>query len=272
MKIIRSFKLITLSIILYLSFFSISFWNILEKDKDTRKIETIRDLKDNLNELNNKNDNLRLQVEQMIKEAWKLKDFFRDDLNEKELSDLKEIFSLYRIYTDRINKSFNENIKNLENTEEEKKNFLVEKAWVYKRLTKYIKIEKREDFLEFIKTDLETTKEKKDLEEWLYISNTALTEKVETIKEKIIEHKEALNEKLNKVIINKVDERIVGLKNNPKFKNLTNQEKKETLNKSIWIIEVKVDELKKKKTTINEKKLELYSIVKIKLLELYNSI
>ncbi|PID87395.1 hypothetical protein CSB07_01750 [Candidatus Gracilibacteria bacterium] len=272
MKTLKVFKILLFIIILHLSLFNLSFGYTGDKLDNGEKVKTIRYLKNKLNKLNNKNDDLKAQVEKMIKETGNLKNFFRDDLSQKELSDLKEIFSLYKIYSNRINKKFNKNIKKLVETEEEKKKLLLEKSLAYKRLTKYIKIEKKEEFLEFIKSDLEITKEKKDLEENLYKNNNALSRKVAIIKEKIKENNQILDEKLRKLITEKVNEKIENLKNNPKFKTLTNKEKKAVFNKSISKINMKIKQMKNNLNDLNKKKLELYNIIKNRLIELNNSL
>lgn len=265
----NKYIIITSLFVFLISFTNVSFWYSWNNDD---KIETIRDLKDNLNDLNNKNTTLNFQINKAIKKTWQLKSFFREDLTLKELSELKEVFDLYKIYSDRINKAFDENIKNSENTDKSKLNLLKEKAWVYKRLTPYIRRDKLRDFLSFIKSDLNITKKKKDIEEDLYFKKNTLNKKVAIIKEKIVEHKKALDEKLEKIIVEKVAIKIAKLKNSINFKKLPYNLKKKALNNVISKIEIKINSFKANISNLNKKKLELYKIIKFKLEELNNSI
>lgn len=265
---IKTINIIILFSLIYLFYIDGSFWYTWKY----QKIETIREIKDDLNELETKNTVLNIQVNETIKNAWELKWFFRDNLNEKELKDIKEIFDLYKIYSTRINEAFDKSVKKLEDSDESRQNLLKEKAGVYKRLTPYIKTEKLKDFLEFIKSDLTATKEKKDIEEDLYVKNNTLSKKVAIIKERIIQHKKALDEKLEKIIIKKVDEKIMKLKESPSFNKLSYELKKEALNNVILKIENKIDKLKENPSSLNNKKEELYEIVVSKLEELYDSL
>lgn len=261
---------IAFTIILFYLFFW--YFNISYSYSGENKLETIRDMKDNLSNLNIKNNSLKRETKKAIVKSWELREFFKDDLDEKELSNLKEIFDLYKIYSSRINKTFAKNVTNSENTEKAKNNLLREKAWVYRRLTPYIKTNRLKDFLDFVKSDLIITKEKKDIQEDFYKKNDTLKKKVAIIKEKIIKHKKALDEKLEKIIISKIEEKINKLKNNPNFIKLSDKLKIEAIEKTIKKIEEKINIFKKNPSSLNNKKLELYNIVKLKLIELYNSL
>jgi hypothetical protein len=140
-------------------------------------------------------------------------------------------------------------------------------------LTPYVEISKLPNYLEYIKWDLIIFKEKKDVNELIYVNEEILNQKVENIKEKIIKNKEILDDKKEEIINKKIDEKINILKENDKFKKLTNEQKKEII---LWIIEkikIKIKKIENswQKYVLQNKKIELYNTLLLSLDSLYNT-
>lgn len=251
-------------IMIMLSFFFIiqlSFWNsgnIIQVDSK----KTLKELKNNLDDLNEKKINLKEKVELIIQENWKFKSFLKDSLNEEDLWKIKSIISWYNSYSREKEKDLKDNIKNGEDSFEEKKLILINKKDAYKKIIPFIDENKLDDYLDFIKKDLVISKEKWDVNEQIFLNEEIITKKVEKLKEKIEKNKEIIDNKIEKVVKNKIEEKINFLKNSEEFNKLDKDNKKDIILKIIDKIKLKLSLLDNDwQSKINfNKKIEIYKL------------
>ena len=187
--------------------------------------KTIKELKENIDNLNNKKNDLNTKIELLKNSKWELKNFFRENLNEKEVDEIKEIVGLYKIYQGRLNKKLVEKARESGETIEERKRLLETKKELYKKLIPYIKKEKLNNYVEFIRWDFEILKEKKFVSANIKRKEGLIENKVSFIKEKVKKHKKYLNQNLKSIIEKKTDEKIENLRNNDKFRILDKKNK-----------------------------------------------
>ena len=257
-------------LVFLISFTQVSFW--LDKDTvldDNKK--TIKELKNNIEDLKEEKVNLKEKYNLLIEETWELKKFFNSNLKDEDYSTIKEIVKEYNVSTKKIEEKIKKNAKEFENSETEKKLFLIEKIKVYKKLVPFIDKTKLDNYLEYIKWDLKILGENKDVSEQIYVKEEIISKKVEKIKEKIVKNNEVINEKLKKIVNKKIEEKIDLLKNSEKFKNLDNEWKRNVISKIQSSIQEKIDAWEKdeKKSTISKKKLELYKLLLSSFNDLY---
>lgn len=258
-----------LQILLSISY--VANWYSWEADLDNTK--SLKEIKNNLADLKEEKVNLKQKLNLFIEETWELKKFFKKNLSKEDLSNIKEIVDLYNVYSNKLEEQLKKKAKDFENSSEEKSLLLKEKLNAYKKLTPYIDVDKLPNYLEYIKGDLIIFKEKKDVNELIYVNEEILNQKVENIKEKIVKNKELLDDKKEEIIKNKIDEKINILKENKKFKNLTNEEKKEIILNIIEKIKIKIKKIETdwQKNILINKKIDLYNTVLISLDTLYNN-
>ena len=264
-------KLIKTLIVLFLSVFFIntafcSSWNI-----DNNK--TIKQLSNEVQELKQEKEELHkkiLELQNTLLKSW----FLKENLNIKAKERIKLIIDWYKIQKKQYEKLLIEKSSSLESTKEIKIKLIELKKNLYASLVPYIKENKLNEYLEFVKKDLYTLKEDKDLKENSIKKNVILQEKVKKIKEKIIEHKKETQQILKEKIIKKIDQKIQALKVNNKFKNLKKEQKIKIIDYIIEKINKKIEEMNKivNKTEILKTKIEIYEILKEKFIKLKEEI
>ena len=229
--------------------------------------KTIKELKENIDNLNNKKNDLNTKIELLKNSKWELKNFFRENLNEKEVDEIKEIVGLYKIYQGRLNKKLVEKARESGETIEERKRLLETKKELYKKLIPYIKKEKLNNYVEFIRWDFEILKEKKFVSANIKRKEGLIENKVSFIKEKVKKHKKYLNQNLKSIIEKKTDEKIENLRNNDKFRILDKKTKLRIIQKTIIKVKTKIKKIENEfiKTSGIPKKTWIYELILDKL-------
>lgn len=244
-------------------------WELIDEDKN----KTIKELQSEVKtlDLEIKTNNIKINK---LKRTLKIEDFFKTDLSLEEKINLKNFLDIYNYQKEKLAQTLEQESWKLEETENIVNEVVENRKDIYKKLVPYVNKDKFSEYLEFIKQDLEILKENTGIKDDTIKKNTILKEKVETIKEKIEEHKEALILKLQELIDEKIEEKINSFKNSEKFLNLE-KEQKENVVKSIMLkVDEQIEELNKleNKTSIWISKSEMYDIIKQKLQELLSEL
>jgi len=156
-----------------------------------------------------------------------------------------------------------------EEDEEIRKNLLRQKQVLYKKLVYFIRTDRLNDFLEYVKWDLEVNEKRRDVTKEISKDKEALEEKVETIREKIKENKDVLEERIRNSISERLNIKIGEILANEEFIKLEIDIKRNLFQTTIEKAEAKQQELEAipNKTTIINQKIEVYNIMKQKLTE-----
>lgn len=249
-----------------------SYANDLVFDDESK---TIRELKENIEELDKNKDELIIKSKDFSPDSL-LKSYFRDDLNSKDLTNLKVIIDDYNKDRRRLELELNKLSKELKTTTNIKIKLLEEKKDLYKRLTPFIKVDNYKDYLKYIKADTSLYSEKKEIDSDIIRKQEIINNKVEVLEERIKRHKSYLEDNLRMLVEKKLEEKISQLSENPWFASLTTENKIKVLNKTILKIQWRIDTIKEINTiteswiyswSSNEKKIEIYNITLEKLRE-----
>ncbi len=243
----------------------------VEVNIENKKVETIKQLRENINELELEKKQLKEDWQQFLVENGKIEDLLKEDIPEEDEFRLKEIIDLYTVYKTRVDNQLKENLD--KQTEENlKKELLRLKQDLYKKLVYFIKVEKLDDFLTYVRWDLEVNEKRKDVSEEITEDKKKLEEKVETIREKIEENKKVLDEKIRIAIEEKLDEKISAIINDPRFNSLKIERKKQLFIITLDKLSVKRQELESitEKTSLVSQKIETFNIIERKLIEVMN--
>lgn len=256
-----------LSLLFLLVVFDTTFsssWFLIENSNDNKK--TIVELK---NEVNNLIIDRRWVNAKLLelKNETNITTYFRNNLTKSELWDLKYLMNIYYNTKDDLDIKLKQESQKLNKTEDIKEDLLRNKKDIYKELVPYISKSKIKKYLEFIKKDIEVLKNKNNITDSKIKKNIILKEKVDFIKEKIIEHEKDFSKKLKHLIVWKIDTILLKFKLNNKFKKLSIKDKTIILNNILEKIQQKIDKLNniENSTSILNTKIEIYNILKVNL-------
>lgn len=234
---------------------------ILEKAEDDNK--TIGELKENIKELNKEKAEIDSQIDE-LKQSSDLGSFFRDDLNSTEIITIKNIIAQYKEVNVKINQQLLETAEEFRSTVEIKSELLEERKNLYKSLVPYIKIEKLEEYKQYITGDANYLIEKKKVDEDIVRKEEVIEQKVEKIEEKIEQNQKALEEKLKTAVAQRVDAYLIKLKRKPKFMKLSKESKILVIDSLILRLEKKIEQIKEKSlnsTATIQQKIEILESV-----------
>ena len=244
-----------------------SSWSVISVEKT----ETIKELRESITELESEKKRLKEDWQNFLSENGSIQDFLKEDIAEEDEARLREIIDLYSIYKQRLNTELevsNDDTK----IETLKKELLNLKQDLYKKLVYFIKIEKLDDFLTFVRWDLSVNEKRKDVDEEIDEDTKKLEEKVQVIRDKIQENKRVLDERIRVVIEKKLDEKISKILSDERFTKLDIEAKKQLFVITLEKLRVRKEVLVSmtNKTSLVDKKIETYNIIEQKLIEVMN--
>lgn len=221
---------------------------------------TIQETKQNIEELKKQEENF-INSDNYQKEYDDLKWFLKNNIFKDELEEINLELKNYIILSQDLDFQIKQNPLDKENVENLKNQMIQEKINLYKFMYQYVDVSKIKDFKQYVIDNIKSSKQRKDLLEELAKNQAILDEKMTNIKEKIENHKEDLNSKIDDLITSKIIERINQIDTNPKYKKIS----KETKNKIYsWFIQ----NLNQRKQEINNSNLsENYKNIRIKILD-----
>ena len=244
-----------------------SSWSIVE----TERVETIKELRENITELETKKRQLKEDWQNFLSENGKIQDFLKEDIPEEDEEKLREIIDLYTIYKQRVDSEL-EISDDEEKTEELRQELLRLKQDLYKKLVYFIKIEKLDDFLTYVRWDLSVNEKRKDVDEEIDEDTKKLEEKVQVIRDKIQENRRVLDERIRLVIERELDEKISKILTDERFVRLNVEAKKQLFVITLEKLRIRKEALNSMpdKTSLVHKKIETFNIIEQKLIEVMN--
>lgn len=234
---------------------------------------TISDLKNDINTLNQSSYELSQDLK-LFNANDRLKSFFKNNLSLEDLEQLESIIWDYIIKRKDVNVSLADKVDDLKDIDDEKNELLLLKRDLYKLLLPYIDKAKTLEYIEFVESDARLLKQRKDVTSEIINKQEQLNTRVWELEEKIKSYNKTLSDTLEKVIADKIKEKLDFLRNNKKFKALNKNSKLNVLNKTIDKIRFKIDELEEEydKSEALERKIEIYIIVLDEIIEFKNQI
>lgn len=181
---------------------------------------TIKELWKNIEKLKEEEKKLNEKSSELSKDYKELVWFIKDDLNFIEIDEISIKIDEYIEKRDELELWLKTKVDKLEETKDIKNQILIEKANFYRYIAKYVDINKRDAFIEHIKTNIQATKERKDLIEEILKNQNLVDKKVTYLKDKIETHKEELATKIETSVKSKINERIDTIDKNEKYKDL----------------------------------------------------
>lgn len=239
--------------------------NIITIDQNKK----IKELQENLQELSNEKSGLKDTWEQFRQENGKIVNFIKENLSEESKQTIENLVEKYYADKDILEKKLREIASNLEDTQNIKWEILKLKLTLYKELVSYIEPTKLQEYVNYIKGNIEIEKKDNEIAEDIYRKEEILERKVDTIKEKIAENKKILDEKMQNAVQEKLNEKIKSILDNQKFQALSYESKTQIFSSVLkksqekkWLLQ-QIEF----KTSLVQKKIEIYEIVEQKLIE-----
>lgn len=215
----------------------------------------------NINKDNQKKEEIIIINTLLQKEYDELKSFLKSNILESDLYEVNVELKNYLILSQEIENQIKDNTNDEENNNILKSQLLQEKINTYKFIYTYVDKNKINDFKEYIKNTVKSSKDRKLFLDEINKTQQELDEKISTIKEKIENNKEELNSKIDDIINSKIIERINQIDTNEKYKKISQKTKNEIYT---WFIK----NLNQRKLEINETNLsENYKKIRIKILD-----
>lgn len=217
---------------------------------------SIKELSENIEKLKDEKMELTNKTKELSWEYWELISFIKWDLSEDEISEIKTSINFFIEKRNSLQDLMKEKVKNNLDVEEEKKELVLLRADIYKYLAKYVAFEKRSNFLEHIKIQVQSEKESKDLIEEILKNQNVLNNKVQHIKAQIKDHKEWLKIRIENSITQKIKTRIDEIDNNPKYKFIQQETKNQIYTNFLTKISAIQQEVKNSNLSENYKEMK----------------
>ncbi len=241
-------------------------WDILE-DK------SIKEIKQNIEKLNS--DKNLISNEYSEFKLWSdLSSYFKPLLSKEELQSIEILITKYNKQFNELNSLLLSQAKNLEDTSEVKNQLLQIKKDLYINLLWFVDAQKYQEYLWFIRWDATISKKQVEVKSQIASTKEIYDKKVTRIESKIIENRKKMALRLEKVISDKIDEKINSIKNSPNFQKLPNHLQVEILEKTIEKVNINISSLETLEDNESnvEQKIDLYYLLNDKLLIFKNSI
>lgn len=238
---------------------------------ENKKVETIKELRENISELESEKRQLKNDWQNFLVENGNIEDFLKEDIVEEDESKLREIIEIYTMYKTGVSNELEET-EDLEKQQELEKQLLILKQDLYKKLVYFIKPDRLDDFLTYVKWDLQVNQKRKNVSEEINEDTKKLENKVNVIRDKIEENKKTLDERIRLVIEKKLDEKIWEILANERFIQLDVDSKKQLFAITLDKLRIQREKFQSitDKTSLVNKKIETYDIIEEKLIEVMN--
>lgn len=215
----------------------------------------------NINKENQKKEENLVLNKSSQKEYEDLKTFLKSNIIQSDLDEIDIEIKNYLVLLQELDKQIKDTIEDEEENNTIRNQIFQEKISTYKFIYTYVDKNKVNDFREYIKNTVKSSKDRKILLDEINKTQQELDEKISTIKEKIESNKEELNSKIDDIINSKIIERINQIDTNEKYKKISQKTKNEIY--SGFIIN-----LNQRKLEINNSNLsENYKKIRIKIID-----
>ncbi len=227
------------------------------EDKD----KTIKELEEEKEQLISDKKIITNNFNAFILNNWDLRKYFKEDLSDEELQLIENIIIWYNSRRSKSEILLREKAHQLEDTEIITNDLLTLKKDLYISFLPFIVISKIEEYKLFIKADFTATKKDKDIQSDIYKKEKIVEEKKIIIQEKIEASEQDLEEKKNKVIEDKIKQKLTVYSESDKFTALSTVQKKFVFTAVLEKIITRRESLELSDNIDKDKKIKLYLLV-----------
>lgn len=220
---------------------------------------TIRELKEKVIKLQETKKDLKEKWDNFNWKYWNFSLLLKKWLKNSDLKYIIEVLNDYKDIKSEYNIELKINSEKWLDTTELREKFVKEKKRFFYRLRYFIQEDKINDFIDYVEDNLELIKEDKQIKDDILRENFKLNTKINRIRNSINKNYDILNENLERIISEKINNKIEEISLWVSFNNLTNEwkilfyeniaKKIETLNKGDNEIEINETNIQK---NINE--------------------
>lgn len=231
---------------------------------------TIKQMKENLEELRGEKSDIWDKWKNLSNVNGKILDFLKTDLSDADISTIQSLSVAFQwqkaFYEQQLKDNALENydtaVEADNDTAAVKENFIQQKLDFYKSLVPYINTQKKDEYFEYIKSNIVIEKQEKDIKEKIYKQEWVIEERVWDIKEKIKSHKKALEEKLEQLIYKRIKEKIQEILQREQIQNIPNETKAALLQDLADRLQLRNEQLTKDEadTEYTRKRAAIYKI------------
>ncbi len=244
------------TLILIITFFALISPTYANKVGDL----SIKQLNNNVEKLKNDKETLELQNKIYSQDYASLSNFFRVNISEEKLKEIKSQIDIY----------YN-NLSSLENYLQKetntwkintiKEDIIQEKVKLYKFIIVYVDNTKIEQYSDFVRYNVQSDKQRKDILQEITQTQQALAEKVNHFQNQALQNKQQLENEIFAASAQRIKQRVQEIEANPNYKNIKKEVKS-------WIYQNLINQLNEKIIQIQNWKLtQDYKTLRINILK-----
>lgn len=243
--------------LIIITFFLITNQSLAEKQGILTSSLTTAELWEYVNKLKTEQVEFTKNNQELSKEYWELISFIKTDLTKIEFKEIKEVLNSFLEKRNSIIFDLNQKISEWKNVEKEKNDLIIVRADIYKYLSKFVIFDKRNDFIDYIKFQVRSEKESKNLIEEIQKSQNLLDQKFFYYTKKIEQHNQDLQEKIDISITQKIKQKIDEIDSDKKYVSIPKEVKNKLYNDFIIQIKDKIKEIQDSILAQNYKDLKI---------------
>lgn len=256
-------KTLLLSLIFVTASLWCVFWATWDLEQEDEKIKTLKEMKRDIQNLENKKEKLESQWRDFRIGNEALWDLMRSNMTPEDIDNLRIIVTNFISTQSKINEQINSTLLLDEDVSFFQRELLLLKQTLYKELIPYIEPDRREAFIVFVESDLSYNEKSKEVATVLEEKNIEQKERIEEIEEKIQDNSLELRERIEKKVTEKLQLRLDEFVWQERFDELENSSKILLFDKMITKLDVKRVELEStlNPTSVIKQRVVLYEIV-----------
>ncbi len=229
----------------FLTVFINTVFSDLENPNWIIEIKTIKELKQEVENINEQKENTEIELNELKKELL-VKRFFRVNFTNDEKNQLTELIKNYRNKKEFLNTEIILKSRNLKDTAYLKRELLLNEKFFYWELVNFIDLEKKDKYIEYIRKNIIIVNRKSNLKSSIAKKEVILQKRVDNIKEKIKQHNKQTSNNTVIIVNNKLNYILLNLTQKEKFINLSKEWQYKLFDTLIKRIDNKLDFLDKK--------------------------
>lgn len=235
---------------------------------------SLKDIQESIKTLNAEKDNIQQKWAKFFEENGKIQEFLKTNLSDDDSKVIEAMISSYTQQKWDLENQLAQASKEGTDTSPIKGEILKLKLDLYKQFVPYIQISKLDEYLNFIKWNIAIVRSDKEIKDELYRQQKLYDKKVDSLREKIEENKKSLDEKIRVTIEQRIGKKISDILQNSDFLTLKVDSKLSVFQKILEKVKERKDALTviKEKTTIVDKKIELFELFQNKIEETIQSL
>lgn len=239
-KATLSILCLSFSLILW---YEVVFW--FETEEQTERKETVKEIQANIESLKKEKSHLDFKWDTYRIGNENLWNLLKSDLSDEQKLEIEEIIIEYKDSLDKYEGKISITLDARRDEVDAITNeFLIEKREFYMSLIKYVEVDKLEDYMTYINSDLNFNEKSNEVAVKIEQKNIQKEERIEEIQKQIHSNTNILRDRIREKVTTRVTEKLDSFVTEEKFSQLSNGGKIIVFQKLQSKVQNKIEELK----------------------------